>query len=139
MDDFVKWMNQTQKLVDERKYSATEFAAKTYQRFVSIHPFFDGNGRTGRLLMDQVLLRNKLPPAVFNSYDETMVAVFGLKKENPAADVGLLVSKVEDAVANAKKILSGEKKIKPKLIPKPKPAAQAPTRRIENPTVVIKK
>jgi prophage maintenance system killer protein len=40
-----------------------ELAARTYQRFVSIHPFSDGNGRTARALMDWVLMKNGFPPA----------------------------------------------------------------------------
>ena len=40
-------------------------AAQVYQRFVSIHPFEEGNGRTSRLLMDWVLQRAGYPPLIF--------------------------------------------------------------------------
>ena len=33
-------------------------AAEMHERLVSIHPFIDGNGRTSRLVMNLVLLRN---------------------------------------------------------------------------------
>ncbi len=36
-------------------------AAELHYRFVSIHPFIDGNGRTARLLMNVVLLQNGFP------------------------------------------------------------------------------
>ena len=36
-------------------------AAETHFRFESLHPFFDGNGRTGRLLMNWQLLRAGFP------------------------------------------------------------------------------
>jgi hypothetical protein len=35
-----------------------------HHRFVWIHPFFDGNGRTVRLAMNLLLLRNGYPPAI---------------------------------------------------------------------------
>jgi Fic family protein len=35
-------------------------AAEMHERLVSIHPFIDGNGRTSRLVMNLILLRNGL-------------------------------------------------------------------------------
>ncbi|MCL4379195.1 MAG: Fic family protein [Candidatus Marsarchaeota archaeon] len=41
-----------------------ELATLLHNKFVAIHPFIDGNGRTARLLMNWVLLKNKFPPAI---------------------------------------------------------------------------
>ena len=35
-----------------------------HHRFEKIHPFFDGNGRTGRMLMNFILLKSKYPPII---------------------------------------------------------------------------
>lgn len=41
-----------------------ELATLLHNKFVNIHPFTDGNGRTARLLMNWVLLKNKFPPVI---------------------------------------------------------------------------
>lgn len=46
------------------KCSAIEMAAFMHHRFVWIHPFFDGNGRTIRLLMNLFLMQQGFPPAI---------------------------------------------------------------------------
>ena len=39
-------------------------AANIHSRFEQIHPFSDGNGRVGRLIMQAMLLKKNLPPAI---------------------------------------------------------------------------
>lgn len=41
-----------------------DWAAKIHARFEAIHPFTDGNGRTGRLLMNYLLIAHGYPPAI---------------------------------------------------------------------------
>ena len=44
-------------------------AAELHTRFVRIHPFVDGNGRTGRLLLNVELMKSGYPPAVIRRED----------------------------------------------------------------------
>lgn len=44
------------------KYPPLMLAALVHNQFENIHPFRDGNGRVGRLLLNHVLLRHKYPP-----------------------------------------------------------------------------
>ncbi|HET7360658.1 MAG TPA: Fic family protein, partial [Salinimicrobium sp.] len=46
-----------------------ELATVFHHKFVWIHPFFDGNGRTVRLAMNLILMRNEFPPAIVLSND----------------------------------------------------------------------
>jgi len=58
MQEFIKWLHfQT---IEEPILLAT----LVHLKFVSIHPFIDGNGRTARLLMNLVLLQNDYPQAI---------------------------------------------------------------------------
>lgn len=61
MADFEKYL-QTQK-------DAITRAIMGHFKFVSIHPFVDGNGRMGRLLMNLILLQNGLWPIIIRPRD----------------------------------------------------------------------
>ncbi len=49
---------------NRRSDDVLAMAARTHARFEQIHPFTDGNGRVGRLLLNAMLLRGNLAPAV---------------------------------------------------------------------------
>jgi len=60
MRELVAWINS----VEAAEMHPVERAALAHFRLVHIHPFVDGNGRTARLFMNLILLREGYPPAV---------------------------------------------------------------------------
>ena len=70
--------------------SVLEFATTMHTKFVSIHPFVDANGRTARLLMNAILLLNKLPVLVIN-FDDKQRYLDSLSECNNG-DVSALIS-----------------------------------------------
>lgn len=53
MEDLMIWYQ-----LNHNKIHPVLLAAEFSERFVTIHPFIDGNGRTSRLLMNLILLKN---------------------------------------------------------------------------------
>ena len=60
MDALMQWISGPESQAQHTVARAAEF----HTRFVEIHPFLDGNGRTGRLLMNAMLMQEGYPPAV---------------------------------------------------------------------------
>ena len=54
--EFFKWYEK-----NKSKINPVELAACVHLKFVTIHPFGDGNGRISRLMMNFVLKKNKYP------------------------------------------------------------------------------
>lgn len=57
LKQLVKWYED-----NKTKYPALILAAVIHNQFENIHPFADGNGRVGRILLNNILIKHKLPP-----------------------------------------------------------------------------
>lgn len=87
----------TQWLEAQQNKHPVRVAANAHFKFVSIHPFIDGNGRTARLLMNLVLIINSYPVAVIRNEDriQYLEAVNIGQTKN---DLSLFYQIIEEAV-----------------------------------------
>src|SRR5690625_468947 len=79
MDKLMEWYESAEEL------HPVEKASMLHAKFVNIHPFADGNGRTSRLLMNFELMKAKYPPITiekderFKYYE--VLDISGVKKD----------------------------------------------------------
>ena len=59
-------LSEMQEIANEKILTA---AAYFHAKFENIHPFADGNGRTGRLLMNYLLVTHNHPPVTIHEED----------------------------------------------------------------------
>ena len=78
--------------------------ASVHSRFEQIHPFSDGNGRVGRLLMNAMLLKANLAPAIIRQEQKQLYYTY-LYKAQTADDHSQFESFLCDAVADGFNIL----------------------------------
>ena len=67
-DEMQELLEDLQQLPAEPEKVLTA-AAFFHAKFENIHPFADGNGRTGRLAMNYLLARNNHPPLIIHQED----------------------------------------------------------------------
>jgi Fic family protein len=65
MRDFCDWLNSD----TAQALPIVEYVSLAHYDFAAIHPFTDGNGRTARLLMNLLLLRQGYPIAIIRMRD----------------------------------------------------------------------
>ncbi|WP_027625274.1 Fic family protein [Clostridium lundense] len=92
MNELVNWYKD-----NKDKLHPIELAAKFHFKYVYIHPFIDGNGRTARLLMNLILMRSGYPITVIRTEerDEYMKT---LEKASVDGNIDDFVKVVANAV-----------------------------------------
>lgn len=100
MANLMKWYEEV-----KQSLHPVELAAIFHHKFVYIHPFVDGNGRTARLLMNLILMQYGYPPAIVKSKPENKLAYYQTLEEasvNQRLDpfVELISKCVEESLTN---------------------------------------
>jgi hypothetical protein len=63
------WVTAVNHLRDPGELPLPERLALVHNRFEQVHPFLDGNGRTGRLVLNLIVARLGYPPAIIYKRD----------------------------------------------------------------------
>lgn len=67
MNDLMIWYREKG---EEHNINPILFASEFHYRFIRIHPFDDGNGRTVRILMNFILMKYGYPPVIIKTEDK---------------------------------------------------------------------
>ncbi|MBI4777878.1 Fic family protein [Candidatus Desantisbacteria bacterium] len=91
MERLIKWYNE-----NKDKLHPVELSAIFHHKFVAIHPFTDGNGRVGRLILNTILMQEGYTPAIIRMEDrkEYYQSLDGADK----GDYALIIEMVEREV-----------------------------------------
>lgn len=92
MKDLLDWY-RTQ--IAKVSFNPVLLAAEFHYKFIRIHPFDDGNGRTARLLMNFILMQHGYPPVIIKSDDKSNY--FSALQQ---ADSGILVPFIDYILNN---------------------------------------
>lgn len=94
MEALIKWFNE------EKDMNPIVKAAIFHCEFIAIHPFFDGNGRTARLLVNYELTRHNLPTIVIKSKNKKAY-LEALEKGITTGDVTDVAKLIEQRVLDS--------------------------------------
>ena len=67
MADLIDWYNER---IEAADLNPILLAAEFHYKFIRIHPFDDGNGRTARILMNFILMKFGYPPVIIKTEDK---------------------------------------------------------------------
>lgn len=99
MEELLKWLDNA------RKLHPVERAAQFHYRFVSIHPFDDGNGRMSRLLMNLLLMQAGYYPCIIQNAHRRRY-LQALEQTDSVKDTSLFVGFVaQELLATEEKVL----------------------------------
>lgn len=96
--------------IREGKKDVISHVSEIHSRFEQIHPFADGNGRVGRLVMNAMLLLKGLPPAIIRQENKQYYYTC-LRKAQTENDISLLEDMVCDVVIEGFSMLEKKEKV----------------------------
>lgn len=106
MQELFDWYNQ-----EKDRLHPVELAALFHFKFVYIHPFADGNGRTARLLMNLILMSHGYPPAIVKAENSQRLTYYEVLETasiqgNTQPFIELITQCVEESLTTYLKAIS---------------------------------
>lgn len=92
MGDLIDWYRSE---IMKEDINPVIVASEFHYRFIRIHPFDDGNGRTARILMNFILMQFGYPPVIIKTDDKSNY--FGVLRQ---ADAGLIEPFIDYIASN---------------------------------------
>lgn len=92
MRDLLEWYREQ---TSKENFNPVLVASEFHYKFIRIHPFDDGNGRTARIIMNFILLQNGFPPVIIKTDDKANY--FSVLRQ---ADTGVLEPFIEYIAKN---------------------------------------
>ncbi|GAB3872865.1 hypothetical protein GCM10028824_23750 [Hymenobacter segetis] len=109
MHDLLTWYRQE---TEAPTLHPVALAAEFHHRFVSIHPFDDGNGRMSRLLMNLILMRHGYPITVIKADEPTrnryLAALSAADAGDPEPFLRFIIENVEASLQLMIRAAKGE-------------------------------
>lgn len=123
MSQLIRWVKD-----NKDRLHPIELAAIAHHKLVHIHPFFDGNGRTARLFLNLILMRDGYPLVIILKHDRKKYYDFLQKADS--GDLKPIVRFIAQAVERSLniylKVLQPLKRDQKKYLPLSKIAPETP-------------
>ena len=81
LEELAKWYK-----INKKRFKPLVLAALIHNQFEDIHPFQDGNGRGGRLLLNYILIKNNYPP-INISLEDRQIYYSSLQEYHKSHDI----------------------------------------------------
>lgn len=97
MEEFGKWLSEcSARVKTDNERDPVLFATAAHTWFVTVHPFVDGNGRVGRLLLNLILMRSGYPIAIITKADRSRY--YDALEISQSSDLTAIVSLASECV-----------------------------------------
>lgn len=98
-------MKELVSVINKKDKDPINLVASIHSKFEAIHPFSDGNGRIGRLIMNAMLIKYNLAPAIINQNSKSRYYNY-LNKSQLKGDLSQLEDFICDAILSSFAIIN---------------------------------